>query len=724
VSGSIDDDTLIIDLSGGDPIPAAGIAYAGGGPDDHDTLSLTGGTVGSLEYTAFDAHSGTVSVDGKVIAYTGLEPIVDNLAAANRTFVFGPAADQIQVAIGATRTLLTSPSSESVDFANPGGTLTIRSGDGDDTIVVTGTPAYEVLIDAGGGNNSVTSSVPVSAVVTGTQGADAIDIAGTGGVLAIDVNGAHSTLSGAARLLVNALGGPDTITLRDLTIPAIVDAGAGDDVADATDAGTVGVVLIGGPGDDVLIGSAAADALYGGDGDDLLAGKAGADLLDGGAGSDTASLLGIAPIAYWSLNETSGSAIADSAGTPQDGTFFGWDPDLDDPGPPASLAPFGAGTAADFHDSTSEYIAVAHDAVFEVANGTIQFWFRTRDANEQQTLFAKDRAGNNNGLRISLDDRDLRVEMENGSATRVIDTRGGAYNNLLRSNTWYQLSFTFGGGGMKLYVDGVLVGSNAYTGGLAGNRQPIVIGGSNEQNSDNSGRLSRLRITEPFDGRIDEVAFYGQALTAEQIAQTRQRSALGVVAPEDQADTLLNIEHTTVAQDVQVYTAPAGIAGANVDVGTGRDARWTDFADALRDFKVHGLRELFAGLQERGYKLFAHTSGLPALFSVDGITLDEDGCVRHAGTSAAPRMQGLAGWDDAGGERDRHAEHGTDGGAQARGKNAPQSQADGARIDWNDSYHGLGAGLAATQHGAKRGGQQPNLTDFDLPQKSGKKPGR
>jgi hypothetical protein len=87
-------------------------------------------------------------------------------------------------------------------------------------------------------------------------------------------------------------------------------------------------------------------------------------------------------------------------------------------------------------------------------------------------------------------------------------------------------------------------------------------------------------------------------------------------------------------------------------------------------------------------------------------------------------MQGLAGWDDAGGERDRHAEHGTDGGAQARGKNAPQSQADGARIDWNDSYHGLGAGLAATQHGAKRGGQQPNLTDFDLPQKSGKKPGR
>jgi hypothetical protein len=155
VSGSTDDDTLIIDLAGGDPIPAAGIAYAGGGPGDHDTLSLTGGAVDSLEYTVFDAHSGTVSVDGKMIAYTGLEPIVDNLAAANRTFVFGPAADQIQVAIGGARTQITSPSSESVDFANPSGTLTIRGGDGDDTIVVTGDPAFEVLIDAGAGNDNV-----------------------------------------------------------------------------------------------------------------------------------------------------------------------------------------------------------------------------------------------------------------------------------------------------------------------------------------------------------------------------------------------------------------------------------------------------------------------------------------------------------------------------------------------------------------------------------------
>jgi hypothetical protein len=87
-------------------------------------------------------------------------------------------------------------------------------------------------------------------------------------------------------------------------------------------------------------------------------------------------------------------------------------------------------------------------------------------------------------------------------------------------------------------------------------------------------------------------------------------------------------------------------------------------------------------------------------------------------------MQGLAGWDDAGGDRERNAAQGSESGAQARGKDAAQAKADDNRIDWNDTYRGLGAGLAATQQGGKRGAQRPNLTDFDLPKKSGGKPGR
>jgi hypothetical protein len=81
----------------------------------------------------------------------------------------------------------------------------------------------------------------------------------------------------------------------------------------------------------------------------------------------------------------------------------------------------------------------------------------------------------------------------------------------------------------------------------------------------------------------------------------------------------------------------------------------------------------------------ADSSGTPALFSVEGVSLGEE----------------------AGAERHR---------------DAPAQKADAKRIDWNDSCHELGAGVPAMQPGGKRGGQQPNLTEFNRQPKAGKKP--
>src|SRR5690606_33808802 len=83
--------------------------------------------------------------------------------------------------------------------------------------------------------------------------------------------------------------------------------------------------------------------------------------------------------------------------------------------------------------------------------------------------------------------------------------------------------------------------------GMTGNTKSIVIGGSNASNRDKSGSLSKIQVTNPFDGHIDEVAFYGVALTPDQIAQTRVRGAMGVIGADDSgtvngADTLISIE--------------------------------------------------------------------------------------------------------------------------------------------------------------------------------------
>ena len=68
----------------------------------------------------------------------------------------------------------------------------------------------------------------------------------------------------------------------------VVNGLAGDDVMDASGvaAGSAGLTLDGGAGDDVLVGGAGNDVLLGGDGDDVLIGGPGNDVLDGGAGDN------------------------------------------------------------------------------------------------------------------------------------------------------------------------------------------------------------------------------------------------------------------------------------------------------------------------------------------------------------------------------------------------------------------------------------------------------
>jgi VCBS repeat-containing protein len=281
----------------------------------------------------------------------------------------------------------------------------------------------------------------------------------------------EGALDGIPELRVEAFGGNDHIDLTGLSSPALVEGGDGDDT------------IIGGAGDDRLFGGAGADVLSGGPGEDLL---------DGGEDGDTALLERIAPVAYADLG---------SSGV-----------DLDH----------------------GEYIAVPHDPAYELAEGTIQLWFKADNARKEQALLAKDAAGLGAGeLLIWLEDGDLRVKLESATDRHVIRA-----DNVVRSDTWYQLTFTFGPQGMKLYLDGALVGENAYTGGLEGNTRPAVLGGSNSD--DRPG--GKLKVKDTFDGRIDEVALFGSALTPAQIAQTLEKGALAVLAPSDASDLLVGVE--------------------------------------------------------------------------------------------------------------------------------------------------------------------------------------
>ncbi|HPM82318.1 MAG TPA: choice-of-anchor Q domain-containing protein, partial [Candidatus Anammoximicrobium sp.] len=138
------DDQLTLDYSGGNPIPAAGLEFHGGDPvvGSGDKLFVTGGSFATGVYDATGVGSGTLTLDGSVIQFTGLEPtdltgstLVDytiNVDPGNT--IAGPVTTTV-AASGGTDTLVSfSGGLESTLIRTITGTLTINGDNADQDI--------------------------------------------------------------------------------------------------------------------------------------------------------------------------------------------------------------------------------------------------------------------------------------------------------------------------------------------------------------------------------------------------------------------------------------------------------------------------------------------------------------------------------------------------------------------------------------------------------------
>ena len=91
-----------------------------------------------------------------------------------------------------------------------------------------------------------------------------------------------------------------------------------------------------------------------------------------------------------------------------------------------------------------------------------------------------------------------------GTATTLIASTGD-----LSENLWVHVAAVYDGSAMRLYLNGVEVGSSSKSGLITTDSSvPVWIGGSP------SGATDR-----PWDGRIADVRIYERALTAEEIQQ-------------------------------------------------------------------------------------------------------------------------------------------------------------------------------------------------------------
>ena len=136
-------------------------------------------------------------------------------------------------------------------------------------------------LDGGAGNDLLAGGAGDD-VIDGGDGVDTVSYADdeAGVVIDLAVGEASGDDVGTDTLIgiENVIGGAGNDTL------------IGDDAANVLDGGLGNDTIDGGAGNDVLIGGAGNDVLTGGDGDDLLKGGAGNDAIAGGAGFDTLDL--------------------------------------------------------------------------------------------------------------------------------------------------------------------------------------------------------------------------------------------------------------------------------------------------------------------------------------------------------------------------------------------------------------------------------------------------
>ncbi len=202
-------------------------------------------------------------------------------------------------------------------------------------------------------------------------------------------------------------------------------------------------------------------------------------------------------VGHWLLDDLTGATVADDAAG-NNGSTSG--------GVTAEVTGNGDGGTAFQFDGVNGYVQVAHDDAYLLNDGAVSFWFKPDDLVGHHAMFSKDSTNFDTGghLHIYTEGAILKARLQSTSADYTVQSSGLSVGN------WYQVTVSFGSGGLRLYRDGVLVDSDSYTGGLGsnsggiGNHEPMAIGAGTWTSDD----LAITPITYPFVGSIDDVRIY------------------------------------------------------------------------------------------------------------------------------------------------------------------------------------------------------------------------
>ncbi len=227
-------------------------------------------------------------------------------------------------------------------------------------------------------------------------------------------------------------------------------------------------------------------------------------LLFAASGLAAGSALGqITPVSYWSLGEESGSVAADAISGLDGAHHWGYALNQD------GARSMDGAVRYNVNDRVGVTI-VEHSDLLLLDEGTLAFSMFNADSITYEGLISKDARGFGEAGHMSAwtweKTQGLHIGLADSERYHVVRT--GA----LQANRWYDVVFSWGGGGMHLYMDGALVDTNDFAGGLS-SHEPLVFGAST--------RWSNVGVANPYcdfySGLLDEIAIYNQALNPTQV---------------------------------------------------------------------------------------------------------------------------------------------------------------------------------------------------------------
>jgi Ca2+-binding RTX toxin-like protein len=251
------------------------VTIAGSDESENFSVDFSDAAVASMNSLTITGLGGgdRITVAGLSTAVSGA--VVIDSGDGNDVVDASNATSSLRIIAGAGNDTVTGGAGNDVIFGNAGADV-LRGGDGDDTLRG-GAAADEVSGDAG--NDVVDGGGSSGDSVSGGLGDDIID-GGSGTDRLVEVGDVDFTLTNTT---LTGLGNDQLISIH----VAFLTGGPSDNVFDGQFFAGMGLNVFGLDGDDVVIGTSAADRVFGGAGDDSILGGAGIDRLFGGAGSDT-----------------------------------------------------------------------------------------------------------------------------------------------------------------------------------------------------------------------------------------------------------------------------------------------------------------------------------------------------------------------------------------------------------------------------------------------------